>query len=146
MKKKGHAWPHAHSSSLFSNSGTKYSSSSESLVKRSDTASELSENSASDELLISSPARAAAANAAAADCIASGTVGAYFSSSIDFLFTMFMAVKAANVFSLSMDFVRGLITTIVAGPTTILYWLFIFLAFSRTTSQRSMPMPAVPNC
>ena len=82
-------------------------------MKRSDTASELSKDSASEELLISAPARAAA-NAAAADCITSGTVGGYFCSSIEFLFTMFMAVKAANVFDLSMDFVRGLITTIVA--------------------------------
>ena len=83
-------------------------------MKRSDTASELSKDSASDELLISAPAARAAANAAAALCIACGTIAGYFYSSIEFLFTMFMAVKAANVFDLSMDFVRGLITTIVA--------------------------------
>ena len=111
MRKSGHAFPHAHSSSLFSYSGTKYSSSSESLVKRSDTASELSKDSASDELLISAPSRAA--DAAAADCIASGTLGDNNCISFEFFFSMFMSVKAADDFIFS-NFARGLIATIVA--------------------------------
>ena len=80
-------------------------------MKRSDTASELSKESESDELLISSRARSA--DAAAADCIASGTLGDNYCISFEFFFSMFMAVKAADDFMFS-NFVRGLIATIVA--------------------------------